>query len=112
MGDGGEDLGAVANEATLQRNERFDAAAPGPTDHVKRVSAADRVGASIADHVSDPFGPVSADMGDPGASPLPRCLQRIEEGVHGRAFATGTGPHQPAAVVVDHDGHYVESDLS
>src|SRR6185312_892146 len=32
MGDGGEDLGAVANDATLQRNERFDAAAPCPGD--------------------------------------------------------------------------------
>src|SRR6476469_339464 len=32
MGDGGEDLGAVANDATLERNERFDAAAPCPGD--------------------------------------------------------------------------------
>ena len=32
MGDGGEDLGAVANDATLLRNERFDAAAPCPGD--------------------------------------------------------------------------------
>ena len=32
MGDGGEDLGAVANDATLERDERFDAAAPCPGD--------------------------------------------------------------------------------
>lgn len=43
----------------------------GPTDDVKRVSASDRVGAPIGDHVSDPFGPVRADMGDLGAAPLP-----------------------------------------
>ena len=42
----------------------------GPADDVKRVGAADGVWASIADHVSDPFGPVSADMGDLGASTL------------------------------------------
>ena len=71
---------------------------------MKRVGASHRGRASIADHVSDPFGSVSGDVGDPGASTLPRCLQRIEEGVHGRAFAAGTGPHQPAAVVVDDDG--------
>src|SRR6476661_2650061 len=177
MGDGGEDLGAVANDATLQRNERFDAAAPcpgdptvqclaglvdgqfedraqafleqvgavepwvgfgdprqlhplavgevlrvlpqrvacasqcqrwsgghggasamgppviagmtpraggvprlsthgieclgGPADDVKRVGAADGVGASIADHLSDPFGPVCADMGDWAHRPCP-----------------------------------------
>ena len=76
----------------------------GPADDVKRVGASHRGRASIADHLSDPFGPVCADMGDFGASALPRCLQRIEKGVHGRAFAAGTGPHQPAAVVVDHDG--------
>src|SRR6476660_10622175 len=76
----------------------------GPADDVKRVGASHRGRASIADHVSDPFGSVSGDVADPGASTLPRCLQRIEEGVHGRAFAAGTGPHQPAAVVVDDDG--------
>jgi hypothetical protein len=43
-------------------------------------------------------------MADLGASTLPRCLQRIEEGGHGRAFSAGAGPHQAAAVVVDHDG--------
>src|SRR5882757_399540 len=72
----------------------------GPADDVKRVGASDGVRASIADHVSDPFGPISGDMGDLGASPRPRCLQRIEEGMHGRAFPAGTGPHQAAAVVV------------
>src|SRR4029453_8727185 len=76
----------------------------GPADDVKRVGASDGVGAAFADHVGDPFGPVGGDVGDLGASTLSRCLQRIEEGVHGRAFAAGTGPHQPAAVVVDHDG--------
>jgi len=76
----------------------------GPADDVKRVSTSDGFRASIADHISDPFGPVGGDMGDLGASTLPRCLQRIEEGVHGRPFPAGTGPHQPAAVVVDHDG--------
>src|SRR5262249_16826288 len=43
----------------------------GPTDDVKRVGAADGVRASIADHVRDPFRPVSADMTDLGASTLP-----------------------------------------
>ena len=32
MLDGGEDLRAVANDATLERDERFDAAAPCPGD--------------------------------------------------------------------------------
>src|ERR1700716_2848072 len=83
----------------------------GPADDVKRVSASDSFWASIADHVSDPFGPVRADMGDLGASTLPRCLQRIEEGVHGRAFPARTGPHQPAAVVVYHDGQVLVAAL-
>src|SRR5262245_49885879 len=76
----------------------------GPADDVKRVGAADGVGASLADHVSDPFGPVRADMGDLGTPAFTGCLQRIEEGAHGRAFAAGMSPHQPAGVVVDHDG--------
>ena len=76
----------------------------GPADDVKRIGAADGVGASIADHVSDPVGPVRADMGDLGTSAFTGCFQRIEEGAHGRAFVAGMSPHQPAAVVVDHDG--------
>src|SRR5262245_58803777 len=71
----------------------------GPTDDVKRVGAADGAGASLADHVSDPFGPVRADMGDLGASAFTGCFQRIEEGAHRRAFVAGMRPHQPAAVV-------------
>jgi hypothetical protein len=43
----------------------------GPADDVKRVGASDGVGASLADHVGDPFGPVGGDMGDLGASTRP-----------------------------------------
>jgi len=83
----------------------------GPTDDVKRVGASHGVGTSIADHVSDPCGPISGDMGDLGASTRPRCLQRIEEGAHGRAFPAGTGPHQAAAVVINHDGQVLVAAL-
>ena len=76
----------------------------GPADDVKRVGAADGVGAALANNVGDPFGPVGGDMGDVGASPRPGGFQRIEEGAHGGAVPAGMGPDQAAAVVVDHDG--------
>ena len=46
MGDGGKDLRAVANDATLEPDERLDAAAPCPADPPVLTFPRDRGGIS------------------------------------------------------------------
>ena len=65
----------------------------GPADDVKRVGASHRGRASIADHVSDPFGSVSGDVGDPGASTLSISLSPGSSGnTNSRAMFRGAHP--------------------
>ena len=66
---------------------------------MKRIGTADRGRAALGDHVGDPVRGVGGDMGDLRA---PLGAQRVEKPPQGGGVAARCGPHQPAAVVVDH----------
>ena len=70
-------------------------------DDVERVGAPDRVRTALGDHGGDPVGGVRAHVCDQLA---PLVAELVEEPSQRRGVAAGGGPHQPAGVVVDHDG--------
>jgi hypothetical protein len=70
-------------------------------DHVERVHAADRVGASLRDRYRDRLGHVAGHELELFAAFF---AEQIEELLDRLAVAAGGGPHQPAAVVVDDHG--------
>ena len=65
--------------------------------------------AALGHHVADPVRGVGRHMGDLGAARLD--AQGVEERAHGGAVTTRRGPHQPAAVVVDHHGQVLVAAL-
>ncbi len=69
-------------------------------DHVKRVHAADRVGAPLGDRAGDRFGHVAGHQLDLSAALF---AEQIEELLDRLAVAAGGRPDEPAAVVVDDD---------
>src|SRR5690606_21894356 len=73
----------------------------GPFDDVEGVGAAHRVRAPLGDHGADPVRAVGGDVGDQGGAFL---TEGVEEPFQGGLLPAGRGPHQPAGVVVDHDG--------
>ena len=68
---------------------------------MKRVHAPDGVRNAFGDRPTDPRGHVGGDQFDLFAALL---AQRVEERQHRLAVLAGCGPHQPAGVMVDHDG--------
>ncbi len=71
----------------------------GPGHHMKRIGAADRGRATLGDHIGDPVRRVGGHMGDLGG---PLGAQGIEKPAQGGGVTPWGGPHQSAAVVVDH----------
>ena len=73
----------------------------GPLDDVERVGALDRVRAPFGDDLGDPVGLISRHLSECGAAVWPEL---VEEAAQGGAIPARRGPHQPAGVVIDHDG--------
>ena len=68
---------------------------------MKRVEADLGVRAALGDRAGDPVGHVAGDELDLLAALF---AEQIQELLDRLAVAAGSGPHQPAGVVVDHDG--------
>ena len=73
----------------------------GKLDHVERVDAALGVRAALGNRAGDPGGHVARHQFHLFAALFPEL---VEEPEHRRAIAASACPHQPAGVVVDHDG--------
>ena len=66
---------------------------------MKRIGAADRTWAPLSHDVADPVRGIGRHMGDLAA---PLDAQDVEEPPQGGGVTTRRGPHQPAAVVINH----------
>jgi hypothetical protein len=66
--------------------------------HMKGIQADGGVGAMLLDWNQDPFGAITADVGELGAALL---AEPFKEGVHHFPTATLRRPYQPARDVID-----------